>query len=108
MKIGIFVFILMFCFCSTAFSNNNDYIDKCKDDLTSNFHKSVDIDFPNPLVYDNDEFMFVHYKDDYKITTGDGNIFFDVRCTIHKKTKIITFMNINGKDKTKPYDYDSL
>jgi len=80
-------------------------IDFCNADVKDNFHESVEIEFPTPLTYENDNFYFVHYKDGKEVITGGGTTKVDIRCTINKNTYIITLMNINGNDKTKPYDH---
>ena len=104
-SMSVFVMILT---ASNAFADKDTAITFCNSEIKDNFHSSVAIKFPTPIVTENDNFYFVHYKGNQKLITGDGSTRVDARCTIHKSSYTITYLNVAGKDRTKPYDSSAL
>ena len=101
------LFVLLIS-ATPTFANEKEAIETCNGEIKNNFHKSVKIEFPKPIVSENNSFYFIHYKGDRKLITGNGTTRVDVRCTINKSTNIITFLNVAGKDRTKPYDSSAI
>ncbi len=93
---------------SYALADKETAITFCNSEIKDNFHSSVTIQFPAPIVKENDDFYFVHYRGSQQLLTGNGNTRVDARCTIHKSSYTITYINVAGKDKTKPYDRSAL
>jgi len=108
MKLIIATAIVIAITTTNAYANKDMAITFCNSEIKDNFHSSVKIQFPAPIVTENDAFYFVHYKEAHKLITGNGNTQVDARCTIHKSSYTITYINIAGKDKTKPYDRSAL
>jgi len=85
-----------------SFANSKMAVNFCNAEIKNHFHDSVKIQFPEPLIFENDNAYFIHYKDKHKLITGDGANRVDVRCTILKSSYEIILLTIAGIDKLKP------
>lgn len=103
MKSLLLAFITLVFFTTTA-HGKKFAITACNSEIATRFNSNVKLTFPTPIVTENNSAVFIHYKNNHKITSQYGDslvIKIDARCTFNKKTHKIVYVNISGKDRTK-------
>lgn len=99
MKKLILAVFVIFIASTSALANEDMAITACNNAITENFHSSVEIEFPKPIIRANKNAYFVHYKDSSRLITGGGTNRVDARCTVWKGSYEVVGLTIAGKSK---------
>lgn len=99
MKKSILVATIILVVSTSVSANEATAVTACNDAIKDNFHSSVQIEFPNPIIKANANAYFVHYKDGSKLITGGGTNRVDARCTVWKDSNEVVGLTVAGKSK---------
>lgn len=70
-------------------------IEQCNKEILNNFHESVNVEFPEPIIIEAPDGYGVHYRDGHELTTAGVNKV-EARCTYLKNGKI-SWLELAGK-----------